>query len=158
MADGWTGCRFSPSSLWLALSIGQNSLKQVERPSAIEFGCGVALAGLAAHAVGYDTTLTDCLPGHLANLTAHATRLRRTPSLEVFCLDWIADVGKNACDIDTGSPENLAALENGKPSGPSWQSIPQEKLRSFDLALASDARHPGYGSEAGVLERTKGRV
>ncbi|CAJ1445435.1 unnamed protein product, partial [Effrenium voratum] len=138
MADGWTGCRFSPSSLWLALSIGQNSLKQVERPSAIEFGCGVALAGLAAHAVGYDTTLTDCLPGHLANLTAHATRLRRTPSLEVFCLDWIADVGKNACDIDTGSPENLAALENGKPSGPSWQSIPQEKLRSFDLALASD--------------------
>ena len=23
MADGWTGCRFSPSALWLALSIGE---------------------------------------------------------------------------------------------------------------------------------------
>ena len=37
----------------------------------IRFGCGVALAGLAAECIGYETTVTDCLPGHLKNLARH---------------------------------------------------------------------------------------
>lgn len=113
MADGWTGCRFSPSALWLALAVADvdGPIFQGLGPcaKAIEFGCGVALAGLAADAIGYCTSVTDCLPGHLKNLQQHPAALQG--KLEVFRLDWIDDVGavSPGCAIDLGSPENFAA-------------------------------------------------
>jgi len=36
----------------------------------------VALAGLAADAIGYCTSVTDCLPGHLKNLQQHPAALQ----------------------------------------------------------------------------------
>ncbi|CAE7730056.1 unnamed protein product [Symbiodinium pilosum] len=147
MAEGWTGCRFSPSALWLALKVAQRGTGIAERAEAareklraIEFGCGLGLAGLAARAAGYHTTLTDCLPGHLKNLTAHAAKLMAkapdqasSPDLHVRFLDWISDVGTNpaAWSIDSGSPENVAASSD-------WERLDELQLNSFDLALASD--------------------
>ncbi|CAK8995029.1 unnamed protein product [Durusdinium trenchii] len=153
MADGWTGCRFSPSALWLALQVadpegplaaqcGAGCGQAQGRPKAIEFGCGVALAGLAAHAMGYDTTLTDCLPGHLKNLQSLQTNpvdRVANPAVVVRRLDWLLDVGHAAHAanqtrdaIDRGSPENLGEAESD------WPNLEEEQLQSFDLALASD--------------------
>merc|ERR1719203_1847221 len=121
MADGWTGCRFSPSALWLAVRLAEDSAFGVMmranllgggRPKALELGCGVALAGLTAHVLGFDTTLTDCLPGHLRNLQALRQRLRaQQPScaqLDVCCLDWQEEESRlpGTCYVDRGSPEN----------------------------------------------------
>ena len=65
--------------------------------------------------MGYHTTLTDCLPGHLKNLAAHTAKLpdaAGAPGVEVRFLDWISDVGTDLpeCSIDFGSPENIAAF------------------------------------------------
>ncbi|CAE8610758.1 unnamed protein product [Polarella glacialis] len=163
MADGWTGCRFSPAALWLALAIAkpEGFIAKARRPelldgtlpTALELGCGVALAGLAAHALCYHTTLTDCLPGHLRSLLQRVQappgetpassaetgsegrcRSEAAAELRVRCLDWIEDVGQDACQrgIDKGSPENRAT------AGPEWERLAPESLRSFDLVLASD--------------------
>lgn len=121
-----------PRSLIAECSAQAGSLK------AIEFGCGVGLAGLAAHALGYDTTLTDCLPGHLKNLAAHTAKLRtkfpKSAPLRVRFLDWISDVGAHlSCSVDLGSPENVASSASSD-----WERLEKEQLNSFDLALASD--------------------
>ncbi|CAK0866541.1 unnamed protein product [Prorocentrum cordatum] len=78
MARGWTGCRFSPSALWLALALARRfgggprgpPEEGARRQRSLELGCGVALAGLTAHALGFDTTLTDILDGHLESLSS----------------------------------------------------------------------------------------
>eukprot|EP00933_Yihiella_yeosuensis_P057942 TRINITY_DN5806_c1_g2_i1.p1 TRINITY_DN5806_c1_g2~~TRINITY_DN5806_c1_g2_i1.p1 ORF type:complete len:336 (+),score=53.13 TRINITY_DN5806_c1_g2_i1:271-1278(+) len=143
MAEGWTGCRFSPASLWLALEVARPDGVIAEggkeggshRPKALELGCGVALAGLSAHSIGYDTTLTDCLVGHLKSLEDRACGQDETSTFKVRCLDWLEDVGSEAaasCGIDLGSPENVIS------AGPEWKRINSEELRSFDLVLASD--------------------
>ncbi|CAL1131028.1 unnamed protein product [Cladocopium goreaui] len=147
MADGWTGCRFSPSALWLALAVADvdGPIFQGLGPcaKAIEFGCGVALAGLAADAIGYCTSVTDCLPGHLKNLQQHPAALQG--KLEVFRLDWIDDVGavSPGCAIDLGSPENFAAdvaraTRATDATDAAWPKLQEDRLQSYDLALASD--------------------
>lgn len=139
MAEGWTGCRFSPAALWLALAIAERrseyvALSAPAAPKALELGCGVALAGLAAQALGFDTTLTDVLPGHLRNLAP-----RECASLRVRCLDWIEDTGGGA-GADGGSPENVGASAE-------WARIPREEMRTFDVVLASDVLYEEHHAE-----------
>eukprot|EP00929_Paragymnodinium_shiwhaense_P001128 TRINITY_DN101351_c0_g1_i1.p1 TRINITY_DN101351_c0_g1~~TRINITY_DN101351_c0_g1_i1.p1 ORF type:complete len:388 (-),score=82.01 TRINITY_DN101351_c0_g1_i1:5-1168(-) len=167
MSEGWTGCRFSPCSLWLALSLGQSlgpSGSAKRRPqTALELGCGVALSGLAAHTLGVNTTVTDCLGGHLRSLEARASsRLQADPGaadLRVRRLDWIEEVGSAPAvvnqlgTIDRGSPENLGLAADGRAGGAQaptdsaveargppeqWPRLTPEEVHSFDLVLASD--------------------
>lgn len=139
MAEGWTGCRFSPAALWLALALAERRSEHVvpsalTAPKALELGCGVALAGLAAHALGFDTTLTDVLPGHLRNLAP-----RECASLRVRCLDWIEDTGGGA-GADSGSPENIGAAAD-------WSRLAREEMRTFDIVLASDVLYEEHHAE-----------
>jgi len=155
MADGWTGCRFSPSALWLAVALAREGAEAVRAlpaadggdraPRALELGCGVALAGLTAHALGFRTTLTDCLPGHLRSLQEHeATVAKKTANgLRVRYLDWLEEDGPalspagpaveaGGCHIDRGSPENRSS------AGSQWPRLVPEEQCTFDLVLASD--------------------
>mmetsp|Transcript_100564 Transcript_100564/g.194179 ORF Transcript_100564/g.194179 Transcript_100564/m.194179 type:complete len:348 (+) Transcript_100564:194-1237(+) len=156
MAEGWTGCRFSPSALWLALSLAatQSQHESYEtantRPRALEFGCGVALAGLTAQAVGFDTTLTDCLEGHLQSLSTHVPTTTALsagdcckPTLRVCHLDWLEEEGSKTaagCHIDRGSPENQGGTDT-IGSKPAWPRLGKDEECSFDLVFASDAMY-----------------
>lgn len=81
MAEGWTGCRFSPAALWLAVALAERCRSQsgwlssasgnATPPHALELGCGVGLAGLTAYSLGFHATLTDCLEGTLRSLQEH---------------------------------------------------------------------------------------
>lgn len=162
MADGWTGCRFSPSALWLAFVLAQRGPLQFTsgslRPRALELGCGVALAGLTAHAIGFDTTLTDCLPGHLRNLrervgtccsvcatdvgadgdtiSVHAVAETSVAHVRVRRLDWIEEVGVDISAnlvVDRGSPENKSGA-----TAVEFARLCAHEAHSFDLILASD--------------------
>jgi len=156
MADGWTGCRFSPAALWLALSLAKTHPHlgahetASSRPRALELGCGVALAGLTAHALGFDTTLTDCLEGHLQSLSLHVpARLASSvdachmPMLRICHLDWLEEEdGETAasCHIDRGSPENRGGT-GSIGSSTVWPRLSKDEECSFDLVFASDAMY-----------------
>lgn len=162
MAEGWTGCRFSPAALWLSLSLAAHHGSWPTtgiRGTALELGCGVGLAGLTAHALGFSTTLTDCLEGQLRSLGEHAAAIATaraapnalgaacaieagTAELQVRRLDWIEEVGLTGGaavdDHAKGSPENVAASGLGKVDASVAQRLIEREWRSFDLVLASD--------------------
>uniref|UniRef100_A0A7S1ACH8 Calmodulin-lysine N-methyltransferase n=1 Tax=Noctiluca scintillans TaxID=2966 RepID=A0A7S1ACH8_NOCSC len=138
-AAGWTGCRLSSSAMWLSLTLAKSAAAKKEHNGqrrALELGCGVGLAGLTLHALGFHTTLTECLEGHMQNLTACVEGVE---GLRVRRLDWLEEAewcGDGAeCDVDGGSPENMSlkSLESSR-----WSCLPREELRSFDLVVASD--------------------
>merc|ERR1719162_1717741 len=112
MAEGWTGCRFSPAALWLAVSLAERCRSQngcsVGRldgwlspasgnhtlPHALELCCGVGLAGLTAYSLGFHATLTDCLEGTLRSLQEHAaTPDIATDSMPVADQAAVCDAG-----------------------------------------------------------------
>lgn len=155
MRDGWTGCRFSPSALWLALTVASSNRYGVYRrdceqdegrvPCALELGCGVGLVGMAAHAVGFRATLTDCLPKQLQSLSEMCGG--DTSSPRVFQLDWIKQHG-GAIDADAGSPENAGNVRTDCTATSSFAaSLPAAENRSFDLVLASDVLYEPHHAQ-----------
>lgn len=171
MKEGWTGHRFSPCALWLSLALAQRAASgecfrcrggsredvaeashalrprccQGPRPSCLELGSGVALAGLSAHALGFDTTVTDCLPGHLANLAGVVGRREEAgppadaSQLRVRCLDWL-EGAEVSCAVDRGSPENVGVSAE-------WERLSREEERCFDLLLASDVLYEEHHAQ-----------
>lgn len=148
MSEGWTGCRFSPCALWLALSLARDRQRLQKSASAttsetdrhrlrlLELGCGVGLAGFTAHALGWDTTLTDCLEGHLRNLEAQVVRrdvVNGSSDLRVRRLDWIEECQENEfVDLDRQSPEN------SRSAAGNWKHLEDSEQETFDLVVASD--------------------
>ena len=149
-AAGGTGWRVWPCALLLSCWLAQHLplMRRSGAMRALELGCGLALPGLTAAALGAHVTLSDCLP---RLLTTVAASVQANEQLQAFgsgggsaraaLLDWDDEAPPTSAEeFSTEQGIKRAQLESGGASSgvtepPCARVQPDER---FELILASD--------------------